>query len=157
MTSSDLQRYIEDQGIEASILALAQPTPTVVAAAEALGVETGRIIKSLLFMIKDEPLLVIASGESPIDRRKLASYLNVGRGRVKFASADKAFEVTGFVVGSMPPFGHRVKLRTVLDEAVAGLDAVYGGGGDINAMMRVSSSELMRVTGAEMVSVSEAG
>ncbi len=155
MTSTDLQRFIDDHGIEAAILPLSQPTPTVADAAVALGVETDQVIKSLVFRIKDEPLLVIASGESRVDRRKLANYLNVGRGRVRFASADQALEVTGYIVGSMPPFGHRAKLRTIIDDAVTGLETVYGGGGDINAMMRVTTSELLRVTAGETMSISE--
>ena len=155
MTSTDLQRYIDDHGIGATIIPLAQPTPTVAAAAEALGVETHHIIKSLVFRIKDDPLMVIASGESRVDRRKLADHLKVGRGRVRFAPADQAFEATGYVVGSMPPFGHHVKLRTILDDAVGVLNTVYGGGGDINAMMRVTTSELMHATAAETASISE--
>lgn len=155
MTSADLQRFIDDQGIEAAIQPLAQPTPTVADAAAALGVETDQVIKSLVFRIKDEPVLVIANGESRIDRRKLAAYLNVGRGRVRFASADQALELTGYIVGSMPPFGHRTTLRTILDVAVEEMDMVYGGGGDINAMMRVTPSELLRVTAAETAAITE--
>ena len=155
MTSTDLQCFIDDNGIEAAILTLSQPTPTVADAAVALGVETDRVIKSLVFLIKDVPLLVIASGESRVDRRKLANYLKVGRGRVRFAKADQALDITGFVVGSMPPFGHRAKLRTIVDHAVTGLDKVYGGGGDINTMMRMTTSELLRVTAAETAPISE--
>ena len=155
MTSTDLQRFIDDHDIQAAILPLSQPTPTVAEAAVALGVKADQVIKSLVFRIKDEPLLVIASGESRVDRRKLANYLEVGRGRVRFASPEQALSVTGYVVGSMPPFGHRAKLRTILDDAVTGLETVYGGGGDINAMMQVTTSELLRVTAAETAPISE--
>lgn len=154
MTSDDLQRFIHTHGIEAEILPMDRHTPTVVDAALALGVETRQIIKSLVFMVKDEPLLVINKGEARVDRRKLATYLHVGRGRVKFAPADRALEITGYVVGSMPPFGHRQKLRTVVDTTVSEMDEVYGGG-DINAMMRLTSSELLSVTDAEICSISE--
>ena len=153
MTSVDLQRFIDGHGIEAIILPLSRPTPTVAEAAVALGVETLQVIKSLVFRIKEEPLLVIANGESRVDRRKLADYLNVGRGRVRFASTDQALEITGYVVGSMPPFGHRLKLRTILDAAVTRQDTVYGGGGDINAMLRIKTSELLSVTAAETATI----
>lgn len=153
MNSVDLQRFIDAHGIEAAILPLTRPTPTVAEAAVALGVKTIQVIKSLVFRIKDDPLLVIAGGESRVDRRKLADYLNVGRGRVRFASPDQALEMTGYVVGSMPPFGHRLKLRTILDHGVTRQDTVYGGGGDINAMMRIKTSELLRVTAAETAAI----
>jgi prolyl-tRNA editing enzyme YbaK/EbsC (Cys-tRNA(Pro) deacylase) len=55
----------------------------------------------------------------------------------------------------MPPFGHRQQLRTFVDPNVAELEIIFGGGGDIDAMMRLSSTELLRVTQAEILSVSE--
>mgnify|MGYP000367364501 CR=1 FL=1 len=32
-------------------------------------------------------------------------------------TGEQALEITGYVVGSMPPFGHRQKLRTMVDGA----------------------------------------
>jgi prolyl-tRNA editing enzyme YbaK/EbsC (Cys-tRNA(Pro) deacylase) len=63
--------------------------------------------------------------------------------------------ITGYVVGSMPPFGHRQKLRTFVDPAITTLDIIFGGGGDIDAMLRLTPAELLRVTGADVVEVSE--
>ena len=100
-------------------------------------------------------MLVINNGEARIDRRKLSDFLGVGRGQVKFASPEKALEITGYVVGSMPPFGHIEKLRTVIDTAVGRLETIFGGGGDVNAMMRLTPAELLRVTAAQVARVSE--
>lgn len=155
MNSDDLQHFIDAHGIQATIIPLSQHTPTVADAAKALGVETRHVIKSLVFTIKDDPLLVITNGLARVDRRKLAAHIGVGRGRVKFAPADLALEGTGYVVGSMPPFGHRTKLRTIVDSAVEACDTVYGGGGDIDAMMRLETPELLKVTEAAVVDVSE--
>ena len=157
LTRLDLQRFIEANRIAATILPMAAHTPTVADAARALEVETDQIIKSLVFVANDAPLLVINNGLARVDRRNLAAILGVGRSRVRFASPDQAFQITGYIVGSMPPFGHRQVLRTLVDPAVAGLGWCYGGGGDIDAMMRLSAGELIRVTGAEVCPVSEQG
>jgi prolyl-tRNA editing enzyme YbaK/EbsC (Cys-tRNA(Pro) deacylase) len=154
-TSADLQRFIEIHEIEAIILPMAEHTPTVPDAARALAVEPEQIIKSLVFLVKDEPLLVINNGLARVDQRKIAERLGVGRKQVKFASAEQAHEITGYVVGSMPPFGHRRKLRTLVDPAITELQIIFGGGGDINAMMRLTVMELLRVTGGEVMSVNE--
>lgn len=154
-TSDNLQGFIERNRIEATILPMAAHTPTVSDAARELGVETDRIIKSLVFMNDGSPLLVITNGLARVDRRKLAAYLGVGRKKVKFASAEQALAITGFVVGSMPPFGHRQRLRTVVDPSVTRWDTIYGGGGDINAMMKLTPRELIRVSGAEVQELSE--
>jgi len=136
-------------------LPMAEHTPTVPDAARALGVDTEQIIKSLVFLVNDEPLLVINNGTVKTDRRKLATRLNVGKKKVKFASPEKALEITGYIVGSMPPFGHRQKLRTFVDPAITEFEVIFGGGGDIDAMMRLTPDELLKVTEAEILSVAE--
>ncbi len=154
-TSTDLQKFIDAHHINATILPLDEHTPTVSDAARALKVTNDQIIKSLIFRTADEPLLVINNGLARVDRRKLAAFLEVGRKRVKFATPEQALEITGFVVGSMPPFGHRKKLRTLIDPTVTDQEVIFGGGGDIDAMMRMTATELLRVTEAELVTVSE--
>jgi prolyl-tRNA editing enzyme YbaK/EbsC (Cys-tRNA(Pro) deacylase) len=124
-------------------------------AARVLGVEADQIIKSLVFIIKDRPLLVINNGLARVDRGKVATHLEVGKKQVKFATAEQALAITGYIVGSMPPFGHRQKLPTLIDPAALAWEIIFGGGGDIDAMMRLSSKELIRVTGAEIHPVSE--
>ncbi len=155
MNSADLQDFIDTNAIAADILPMAEHTPTVPDAARALNVHTDQIIKSLVFMVKKEPILVINNGEERVDSRKIAEYLGVGRGRIKFASVERALQITGFVVGSMPPFGHSTRLRTLVDAAIPSLEEVYGGGGAIDAMMRLTPSELIRVTSAEVLPLSE--
>ena len=155
MNSTDLQQFIDTQQIKAKILSLDGHTPTVEDAARELGVAPEQIIKSLVFQVRDQPVMVINNGLARVDRRKLAAHLEVGRKWARFASPEQALDVTGFVVGSMPPFGHRVRLRTLVDSAVFDLEVIYGGGGELNAMMRLTPAELVRVTGAEIVSLSE--
>ncbi len=155
MNSTDLQYYIDQHHIEATILSLNGHTPTVSDAAHELQVETDQIIKSLVFILNDEPLLVINNGLARVDRRKLAVFLQVGRKRVKFATPERALSITGFIVGSMPPFGHQSAMRTLVDTAVTRQNVIYGGGGDINAMMRLTPSALIKATGGEILALSE--
>lgn len=154
LTSADLRAFIAERGIAATILPMAAHTATVDDAARELEVAPGQIIKSLVFIIDDQPLLVIANGTARVDRKKLATFLGVGRKRVRFADADQALDITGYVVGSMPPFGHRQILRTLVAPAVTRLDLIYGGGGDVDAMLRLTPAELLRVTTAQVVEVS---
>ncbi|MBN1220207.1 MAG: YbaK/EbsC family protein [Anaerolineae bacterium] len=155
LTSADLQHFIDAHHIEATILPMTQHTLTVPDAVRALGVEPEQIIKSLLFLVKGEPILVINNGLAKVDQRKIATRLGVGKKQVKFANAEQALEITGYVVGSMPPFGHRQKLRTFIDVAVTEFEVIFGGGGEIDAMLRLASAELVRATGAEVMDVSE--
>src|SRR5262245_449203 len=155
LTRIDLQHFLDQHRIVASILPMQEHTPTVPEAARVLGVEADQIIKSLVFIVKDEPLLVINNGLAKVDRAAIATYLKVGKKQVKFATAEQALAITGYIVGSMPPFGHHQKLRTLIDPAVLTWEIIFGGGGDIDAMMRLTSAELLRMTGAEILPVSE--
>ncbi len=157
LTLDDLQRFIDANAIAATIMPLAAHTATVEDAARALEVTTAQIIKSLVFLVDGDPLLVINNGTARVDRKKLAAHLGVGRKRVKFASAEQALTLTGYVVGSMPPFGHRHPMKTLVDPAVTRLDTVYGGGGALDAMLRLTAAELLRITGAVVVAIAEEG
>ena len=146
-----LARFIAQHGIAAEIVPMTLETPTVPAAAAALGVAPAQIIKSLLFLIKDRPVLVIASGDRLVDRGVLAAKFGVGKKQIKLADAETVLRLTGYPAGGVPPFGHPAPLPTVLDRAVMAWDAVYGGGGDDHTLLRVAPGELARVTGAEWV------
>lgn len=155
LSRNGLQQFLDENRIVATIIPMPVHTATVAAAAHALGVVPEQIIKSLVFQIDDAPLLVINNGLARVDRKKLAAILGVGRKKVKFASPEQSLAITGYVVGAMPPFGHRTRLRTIVDAAVMELDEIYGGGGSIAAMMRLTPDELMRIADAQVVDISE--
>jgi Cys-tRNA(Pro) deacylase len=154
-SSTDLQEFIKQHHIKATILPMAEHTLTVPDAARALGVATDQIIKSLIFLVNNEPVLIINNDTTRVDPRKIALHFGISRKKVKFAAPKQALAITGYVVGSMPPFGHKQPLATYIDPAVLGLGIIYGGGGDVDAMLRLTPEELLRVTGAELLDVSK--
>ena len=153
LSTADIRLFIDRHSLTATVLPLDQPTATVEEAASALAVGTDQIIKSLVFVLNAEPLLVINNGRNRVDRKKLGAALGVGRRKVRFADPDQALEITGFAVGSMPPFGHRQPLRTLVDEGVLLHETVFAGGGGGDTMMRLATAELVDVTGAEVVAI----
>jgi prolyl-tRNA editing enzyme YbaK/EbsC (Cys-tRNA(Pro) deacylase) len=70
------------------------------------------------------------------------------------ARPEQALEITGYVVGAMPPFGHHTRLKTIVGTGVTAHTEIFGGGGEKNAMLRLTPEELLRVTGAEIVTIS---
>jgi prolyl-tRNA editing enzyme YbaK/EbsC (Cys-tRNA(Pro) deacylase) len=154
LTPADLAVFIAEHGIAAEIVPMQVETPTVPAAAAGLGVSPSQIIKSLLFLIRDEPVLVIASGDRAVDRRPLADRFGVGKKQVRLADPEVVLALTGYPAGGVPPFGHATRVPVLLDRAVAAWDVVYGGGGDDRTLVRVASGELARVTGAAWIEFS---
>ncbi len=155
MNVNDLAAFMEDEGILGDIVFLDDETPTVEAAAAAVGVQPEQIGKSLLFLTPDEPILVIACGTTRVSYKRLAQYLGINRKKLKLAKAAEVLTVTGYRVGTVPPFGHRRPLSTLIESDVINQDDLYAGGGEINALVHLSTAELCRVTGAEIVNLHE--
>jgi prolyl-tRNA editing enzyme YbaK/EbsC (Cys-tRNA(Pro) deacylase) len=155
MNSFDLAAFIKQYAVDAQILPMESETLTVASAADALGVQPEQIIKSVLFLADRRPILVITNGTARIHRKHLADVLQLSRRQVKMASGEEVLAVTGYAIGAVPPFGHPNPLQTLLDQGVLEQEIVYGGGGEINALMRVPVSELQRVTAAETAALSE--
>jgi peptidoglycan LD-endopeptidase LytH len=151
LAPADLQTFMQQRGIPGEILLMDIPTPTVAAAAKAAGVEPQSIIKSILFLVKDRPVLAIASGTLAVERRAIAHLYGIGRKQVRLASAEELSAISGFEIGGMPPFGHREAIPTLLDLRVMEQPVVLGGGGAENALLRLDPQVLLKATSAQVV------
>jgi prolyl-tRNA editing enzyme YbaK/EbsC (Cys-tRNA(Pro) deacylase) len=142
---------METNDIRGEIVYLDTPTPTVEAAAQAVGTEPERIVKSVLFTIDDAQVLAIAAGTRLIERRAIAAHYQVGRKRVRLAPADTVLAVTGYPVGTVPPFGHPAPIPSLIDPNLFELDLIYAGGGARNALVRLHPDDIQRVTGGRVL------
>lgn len=147
----DLRSYMQANDIPGEILHLEVSTPTVQAAAQAVGTDPERIVKSILFLVDGQPVLAITCGPTYVDRRALAAVYNLGRKRVKLASPEAVLQETGFEVGAMPPFGHRSRLPTLLDQRVLEKPEVFAGGGADHALVRLAPQDILRATQARVI------
>lgn len=148
LESSNLSKWIDENTIQADLIKLAVLTPTVEDAAKAVGTSPSQIVKTLLFIVDDKPVVAIACGTSRVDRRTIAAYFSVGRKRVKLADAEAVLEITGYPVGAVPPFGLKQHIQTFIDPRVMEHVEVYAGGGAIDCLLRISPGEIARATGA---------
>ncbi len=153
LTPADLAQFISQHNIAATLIPGIGDTPTVAAAAEALGVSTDEIIKTLIFFVGGEPYAVITNGLAAVPTRPLADHFGVGKRQIKLARAMQVVELTGYPVGGVPPFGHRSTLPVLLDRSVLAHETIYGGGGDDRTMMKIETAELLRVTGADVLAL----
>jgi prolyl-tRNA editing enzyme YbaK/EbsC (Cys-tRNA(Pro) deacylase) len=174
---NELRAWIARERIDAALIDGLGDTPTVPAAAAALGVETDQIIKTLLFLVERrgdnqgeqegrqdsrqenrQAVVVISYGERRVDKGRLAAHWGVSKKRVTLAPAEVVSALLGFAAGGVPPFGHRTRLPLLIDAGILELrerygGVVYGGGGDDHTMLRLSVDELLRVTGGDVVSL----
>jgi Cys-tRNA(Pro) deacylase len=146
-SESRLRDYLEHHGIQAILVEPKIPTPTVLDAARALGVEPSDIIKSVAFESKDGTVvLVVAPGDRRIDTNKVAQLVNLEK--LKMASSARVLEVTGYPAGGVPPVGHPEGLRIILDTTLLEREALIGGGGSERLLLRITPAEVIRATSA---------
>ncbi len=130
-----------------------QRTATAADAATAIGTSVGRIVKSLVFMAGEQPILVLASGPNRVDVDKVGRI--VGR-RITRANADQVREVTGFAIGGVPPVGHPRALATYVDQDLLQYDKVWAAAGTPNAVFCIEPRDLVRITGGVVDDVAQA-
>jgi prolyl-tRNA editing enzyme YbaK/EbsC (Cys-tRNA(Pro) deacylase) len=147
----ELKAFMAMQQVDGEIIHCHVPTPTVEAAAQALGTHPENIIKSILFIVSGQPVIAITCGTAYVDKRAIGDHYHIGRKQVKTADAETVLAVTGYAAGAVPPFGHRQPLATFLDPQVIKQEWVYGGGGAENALLRVRSSDILRVTNGQIL------
>lgn len=152
--TSLLEQLILDGSIDAELIEPGVPTPTVSDAARALGVEERQIIKSLLFAAKTgEVVLAILNGASRVNRRRLHEV--TGLLGLELANPATVLERTGYPAGGTPPAGHTSQLDVVVDSGVMELPVAIGGGGRVDALLRINPVEIVRVTRATVARIAD--
>jgi Cys-tRNA(Pro) deacylase len=155
LTSTDVQTAIEALGLEIQIMTFDISTATAPQAAEAIGTELGSIVKSLCFIIADQPVIVLAAGDQRIDDRKLGTLYDVGRKKVKIADAETTIGRTGYAPGGVPPIGHRTHLPVLIDQTLARFETVYAAAGSANSIFSMPFETLVSITNGRIADVAK--
>lgn len=132
-------------GIQVEITEFSESTRTADEAAAAVNSTVGQIVKSLVFLVGEQPVLAMVSGANRVDTDKLA---RVAGGPIARANADLVRAATGFSIGGVPPVGHATLLPTYLDRDLLQYDRVWAAAGTPNAVFPIAPDELQRITGA---------
>ncbi|RVW06672.1 YbaK/EbsC family protein [Rhodococcus spongiicola] len=124
---------------------VSQPAPTrsSTEAATALGADLGSIVKSLVFLLDDEPVLLLVSGAHEVNVVATGARL---QGTLTRAPLDVVREVTGQPIGGVAPLGHPTNLPTYLDSALDEFPELWAAAGHPDTVFRTTFPELLRVT-----------
>ena len=129
-------------GVEVSVSEFPEGTRTALDAATAVGCHVDAIVKSLVFMADDRPVLALTSGGNRVDESRLAA--EVGATAVRKASADEARAATGYAIGGTPPFGHTGAGvdQVLIDPALLAHAQVWAAAGTPSSVFPISPSQL---------------
>lgn len=150
MSLESVREFFRDQNLDIPIIELGVSTATVALAAEAHGVEPGRIAKTLSFRLGDDRvILVVARGDARIENKKFKQAFGKG----KMLPPDEVAGLTGHPVGGVCPFGLAQALPVYLDKRLQDFDEVLPAAGSTHTAVRISPMQLASVTNGQWVDV----
>ena len=144
--------FLRESGAEARIHEFADGTHTAQAAADAVGCELGQIVKSLVFVCNEKPVVALVPGDRRGDPTKVARAVDAGAARV--ASAQEVEDATGFAPGAVPPFPLSNVDVVLMDRALYRHQLVWAGAGSARHVVGMAPAELARLARARPLDVS---
>ena len=121
-------------------------TRTAADAAAAIGVPVGAIVKTLVFLVDDQSVVAMVSGDNQLDEAKLAKA--AGGSSSRRPDANTVRDATGFPIGGIPPCGHRRKLPSYVDDDLFRFDVVWAAAGTPHINFSVTPEQLVVISGA---------
>ncbi len=120
-------------------------------AAEELGVEPGRVFKTLVADLDSALVVAVVPVTGQLDLKALARAL--GGSRAAMATAPAAERATGYVTGGISPVGQKRTLPTVVDETACDFDTVFVSAGRRGLDVEIAPADLVAVTTARTARV----
>jgi prolyl-tRNA editing enzyme YbaK/EbsC (Cys-tRNA(Pro) deacylase) len=133
-TARRLRERLLDLGLEIDVVTLDDSARTAKEAAAAVDCDVGQIVKSLVFIRGERPVMVLCAGDRRVDADRLA---------LRPATAEQAREATGFSIGGIPPLGHATSMDTLVDASLKRFETVWCAAGTPHAVFEVKTDALI--------------
>lgn len=152
MSLESVRAFFAAQAPDIAVIESPVSSATVALAAEAYGVEPARIAKTLSLRIGDRVVLIVTSGTSRMDNKKVKALFKV---KPKMLALEEVADVTGHEVGGVCPFGLKTPLPVYCDVSLKAFDVVVPAAGSTHSAVRIAPARLAELVSAEWVDVCE--
>ena len=153
MSIESVRAFFAEKAPDITVIESTMSSATVPLAAEAYGVEPGRIAKTLSLRIGDRVVLIVASGTARMDNKKVKAAFG---GKPKMLGLEEVADITGHEVGGVCPFGLKAPLPVYCDVSLKAFDIVVPAAGSTHSAVRIAPERMAELTGAEWVDVCQA-
>jgi prolyl-tRNA editing enzyme YbaK/EbsC (Cys-tRNA(Pro) deacylase) len=143
--------FLRDSGAEARIQEFPDGTPTAADAAAAVGCGLDQIVKSLVLVCGDRPVLALVPGDRRGDPVKVARA--VGAESARIATAKEVETATGFAPGAVAPFPLPSIDAVLIERSLLQHSLVWAGAGSPCHMVGITPIELGRLARAKPMDV----
>ena len=143
--------YLEAHGLHEHITEFEQSTKTAQQAADAMGCELGQIVKSLVFLVDDRPVVALVPGDRRGDPDAIAGLM--GGGQARMADAEAVRAATGYAIGGVSPFDLPADLPVFADESLRRFEIVFPAAGTPTSMVRMHLTDMIALSHARTARV----
>ncbi len=150
MSLESVRAFFAAKAPDIDIIEMDTSTATVALAAEAHGVEPGRIAKTLCLRVGEGSVLVVTRGDARLDNRKVKATFG---GKASMLDAEQVQALTGHPVGGVCPFGLATPLAVYCDISLRAFDEVVPAAGSIHTAIRINPERMANLVGADWVDV----
>ena len=145
MSVETVKKYFETFEMADRVLVFETSSATVQLAAQTLGVEPGRIAKTLSFRQNGGCLLVLAAGDAKIDNAKFRAAFGI---KARMLEPDEIVAMVGYAAGGVCPFGISEEIPVYLDRSLLRFLSVFPACGSGNSAIELTCDELYRTARA---------
>src|SRR6202140_2641962 len=152
MSLESVRAFFAEKAPDIAVIESPMSSATGALAAEAYGVEPGRIAKTLSLRMGDRVVLIVAAGTSRMDNKKLKVRFGA---KPKMLGLEEVANITGHEVGGVCPFGLKAPLPIYCDISLKAFELVVPAAGSTHSAVRITPQRLAELTSAEWVDVCE--
>jgi prolyl-tRNA editing enzyme YbaK/EbsC (Cys-tRNA(Pro) deacylase) len=152
IAATEVQTFLDREGL--TVLRAAAPTKDSVSAATAVGCTVAEIAKSILLLVGNRPVLVVAAGDVRV-KGGLLKQATGWSGQVRLPAPDEVVRYTGYPPGAVSPFLLPQGLPVLLDESLRRSPVIYPAAGDDRSSVGIAFDHLQRLSGGRVVEVCE--
>lgn len=120
-------------------------------AAQALGVEAGRVFKTLVISVDGELVNAIVPVSGQLDLKSLAQA--AGGKKAELAGLAEAERRTGYVTGGVSPLGQRKQLPVIADQTVKEHETIFVSGGRRGLEVEMTPAVFLELTQATLAKI----
>ena len=152
MSIQSVRDFFAENAPDITVIESPISSATVTLAAEAYGVEPGRIAKTLSLRIGERVILIVAAGTSRMDNKKVKAVFG---GKPKMLGLEEVAEITGHEVGGVCPFGLKAPLPIYCDVSLKAFDVVVPAAGSTHSAVRIAPDRMAELVAGEWIDVCE--
>ncbi len=144
MSYERVKEYFESIDMGERVMVFEKSSATVEEAALAVGCEPKQIAKTMSFLQKEGPVLIVAAGDVRVDNKKYKAEFHQ---KAKMIPWEQVEEQTGHAPGGVCPFVVKPGVTIYLDVSLKRFETVYPAAGSGHSAVRLSIPELERYSG----------